>query len=71
MISPMIIAGSPPGGSEWPALDVWKKDDGKVYHFWAGEPGETADPRKDPHGAPDFQPLWNILDLTPEGRDTD
>jgi predicted dithiol-disulfide oxidoreductase (DUF899 family) len=33
--------------------------------------GETADPGQDPRGAPDFAPLWNVLDTTPEGRDTD
>lgn len=68
---PTDYRGLAPDGSEWPALDVWKKDSGKVHHFWAGESGETADPGEDPHGAPDPQPLWNILDLTPEGRGTD
>ena len=63
--------GLAPDGSEWPALDVWKKDDGKIRHFWAGEAGETADPGEDAHGAPDPMPLWTILDLTPEGRGTD
>ncbi|MBC7504926.1 MAG: DUF899 family protein [Sandarakinorhabdus sp.] len=65
---PKDYRGLAPDGSEWPALDVWKKDGGEVRHFWAGESGETADPGQDPHGAPDPQPLWNILDLTPEGR---
>ena len=37
----------------------------------ARESGKTAGPGEDPHGAPDPQPLWNILDLTPEGRGTD
>lgn len=60
-----------PNGDEMPALDVWVKRDGKVYHFWASELAETADPGQDPRGAPDPTPLWNILDLTPEGRGTD
>ena len=68
---PTDYRGLAPDGSEWPALDVWKKDDGKVYHFWAGESGKTADPGEDPHGAPDPTPLWTILDLTPGGRGTD
>lgn len=68
---PTDYRGLAPDGSEWPALDVWKKDDGKVRHFWAGESGETADPGEDPHGAPDPTPLWTILDLTPDGRGTD
>lgn len=68
---PSDYRGLAPDGSEWPALDVWKKDGGKVFHFWAGESGETADPGEDSHGAPDPTPLWTILDLTPEGRGTD
>jgi predicted dithiol-disulfide oxidoreductase (DUF899 family) len=30
--------------------------------------GEMADPGQDPRGAPDLDPLWTILDLTPAGR---
>lgn len=57
-------------GDEIPALDVWVRRDGKVHHFWAGEmDGNTMDPGQDPRGAPDIAPLWNILDLTPAGRD--
>jgi len=33
--------------------------------------GTMADPQQDPRGAPDFDPLWTILDTTPEGRGTD
>ena len=58
-------------GSEWPALDVWVRRDGKVLHFWGSELGGTADPGQDARGAPDPTPLWNILDLTPAGRGTD
>lgn len=63
--------GLAPDGSEWPALDVWTKRGGTVRHFWAGESGGTQDPGEDPHGAPDIAPLWNILDLTPDGRGSD
>jgi len=63
--------GLVPDGSEWPALDVWKKDGNTVRHFWAGESGQTADPGEDAHGAPDPIPLWTILDLTPAGRGGD
>jgi hypothetical protein len=30
-----------------------------------------ADPGQDPRGAPDLDPLWLMLDLTPGGRGTD
>jgi len=56
-------------GSEWPALDVWTRRDGVVRHFWGEELEGTSDPGQDPRGAPDLAPLWNVLDLTPAGRD--
>jgi predicted dithiol-disulfide oxidoreductase (DUF899 family) len=31
----------------------------------------TADPGQDPRGAPDLDPLWTVLDTTPEGRGKD
>ncbi|MDB4930625.1 MAG: hypothetical protein JWM10_3109 [Myxococcaceae bacterium] len=61
-----------PDGSEIPALNVFTRRDGTVRHFWSGEmTGSTADPGQDPRGAPDLAPLWNVLDVTPEGRGTD
>lgn len=62
--------GLAPDGSEWPALDVWKRRGAEVSHFWASESGGTQDPGQDPHGAPEIAPLWNLLDLTPGGRGT-
>jgi predicted dithiol-disulfide oxidoreductase (DUF899 family) len=59
-----------PDGQEWPALVVYHREAGRVRLFWAAEMnGEMADPGQDPRLAPDVAPLWNILDLTPEGRD--
>ncbi len=59
-------------GSEMPALNVFTRRDGTIRHFWSGEmTGETADPGQDPRGAPDLPPLWNVLDMTPEGRAAD
>jgi predicted dithiol-disulfide oxidoreductase (DUF899 family) len=55
-----------------PALNIFTRRDGTIYHFWAGEmSGDMADPGQDPRGAPDPDPLWSILDLTPEGRGGD
>ena len=52
-----------------PGLSVFTRDDGAIRHFWSGEmSGEMADPDQDPRGAPDLDPLWTILDLTPGGR---
>ena len=30
-----------------------------------------GDPGQDPRGAPDMAPLWNVLDMTPQGRGSD
>jgi predicted dithiol-disulfide oxidoreductase (DUF899 family) len=52
-----------------PALNIFTRKDGIVHHFYSAEMGsQTADPGQDPRGAPDLDPLWAILDLTPEGR---
>ena len=52
-----------------PGLSIFTRADGTVRHFWSGEMnGEMADPGQDPRGAPDLDPLWTILDLTPAGR---
>jgi predicted dithiol-disulfide oxidoreductase (DUF899 family) len=55
-----------------PAYNVFARKNGAIRHFWSGEMGsETADPGQDPRGAPDLDPLWTILDTTPEGRGAD
>ena len=55
-------------GGDIPCLHVLTRRDGTIRHFWSSEMTE-ADPGQDPRGAPDIAPLWNILDLRPEGRD--
>jgi predicted dithiol-disulfide oxidoreductase (DUF899 family) len=62
-----------PDGGEIPSLNVFTRRDGTIRHFWGGADmnGDTADPGQDPRGAPDPAPLWNVLDLTPEGRAPD
>jgi predicted dithiol-disulfide oxidoreductase (DUF899 family) len=55
-----------------PAVNVFTRRDGIIRHFWSAEMGpSTADPGQDPRGAPDIDPLWTMLDLTPEGRGAD
>jgi predicted dithiol-disulfide oxidoreductase (DUF899 family) len=52
-----------------PGFSVFSRSNGIVRHFYSGEMGEgMADPGQDPRGAPDLDPLWLMLDLTPEGR---
>ena len=55
-----------------PGYNVFTRRDGAIRHFWGSEmSGATADPGQDPRGAPDFDPLWTLLDTTPEGRGKD
>jgi predicted dithiol-disulfide oxidoreductase (DUF899 family) len=58
--------------ADMPGYSVFTRRDGTIRHFWSAEMGPgTADPGQDPRGAPDFDPLWTILDTTPEGRGKD
>lgn len=56
-----------------PTYQVFRKEaDGTVRHFYAAESAmHLADPGQDPHNAPDMNPLWILLDTTPEGRGAD
>lgn len=61
-----------PDGEQFPDLNVFKKTAGGISHFYNAElffvsPEEGQHPRH----ADMFWPLWNLLDLTPEGRGTD
>ena len=61
-----------PSDADVPGFSVFTRRNGRVYHFYSGEmSGAMADPGQDPRGAPDLDPLWLMLDLTPEGRGTD
>ncbi|MEC9342645.1 MAG: DUF899 family protein [Pseudomonadota bacterium] len=51
---------------------VFTRRDGTIRHFWSGEMSDDmADPGQDPRGSPEQDPLWLLLDTTPEGRGTD
>jgi predicted dithiol-disulfide oxidoreductase (DUF899 family) len=55
-----------------PGLSVFVRREGALRHFYSGEmSGEMSDPGQDPRGAPDLDPLWVMLDLTPAGRGVD
>jgi predicted dithiol-disulfide oxidoreductase (DUF899 family) len=55
-----------------PGFSVFTRHNGTIRHFYSGEmSGEMADPGQDPRGAPDLDPLWSMLDFTPEGRAPD
>jgi predicted dithiol-disulfide oxidoreductase (DUF899 family) len=55
-----------------PGFSIFTRRLGVTRHFYSGEmSGTMADPGQDPRGGPDLDPLWLMLDLTPEGRGTD
>jgi predicted dithiol-disulfide oxidoreductase (DUF899 family) len=59
-------------GTDTAAINVFTRRDGTIRHFWGAELGfESADPGRDPTTEPDLMVLWNVLDLTPDGRGTD
>ncbi len=55
-----------------PGFSVFSLSDGIIRHFWQRRDERAiADPGQDPRGAPDLDPLWLMLDMTPEGRGAD
>jgi predicted dithiol-disulfide oxidoreductase (DUF899 family) len=48
---------------------VFRKQDGKLRHFWGSEMSFAPPEPKQHHRAGDLvDPLWGLLDMTPEGR---
>ena len=61
-----------PQDADVPGFSVFHRQGGQIHHFYSCEiSAAMADPGQDPRGAPDVDPLWLMLDLTPEGRGTD
>jgi predicted dithiol-disulfide oxidoreductase (DUF899 family) len=62
----------PGSGEDNAAFNVFTRKGGAIHHFWGDEMGpESADPGQDPRGAVNAMPIWNLLDITPEGRAPD
>lgn len=62
--------GEYPDGSQWPACNVFVKRDGGIFHTYATELLFVESEMQARH-VDLMWPLWNFLDLTPEGRGTD
>jgi predicted dithiol-disulfide oxidoreductase (DUF899 family) len=61
-----------PDGIQRPMLTVFHRDDGVIRHFWSSELFYApTDPGEDPRHVATLEPLWNLFDLTPEGRPRD
>lgn len=61
-----------PEGEQQPIVNVFQKTEDGICHRYASElfflPSE---PGQNPRHIDNLWPLWNLLDLTPEGRGTD
>lgn len=56
-------------GSGRPMLNAFRRDGGVIRHFWGSELlYAPTDPGQDPRHAGTIEPVWNLFDLTPEGR---
>jgi predicted dithiol-disulfide oxidoreductase (DUF899 family) len=64
--------GEGPDGSQWPMMNVFVRRKGSIRHFWGSELlGAKAEPGQNDRHVDMLWPLWNALDLTPEGRGRD
>jgi predicted dithiol-disulfide oxidoreductase (DUF899 family) len=58
-----------PEGAQRPMLNVFHRDGDTIRHFWGSELFYGPwDPDQDPRHVGTLEPLWNLFDLTPEGR---
>lgn len=56
-------------GAQRPMLTVFHRDGDVIRHFWSSELFYApSDPGQDPRHVGTLEPLWNLFDLTPEGR---
>jgi predicted dithiol-disulfide oxidoreductase (DUF899 family) len=58
-----------PEGAQRPMLNVFHRDGRTIRHFWGSELFYApSDPGQHPRHVGTLEPLWNLFDLTPEGR---
>jgi predicted dithiol-disulfide oxidoreductase (DUF899 family) len=59
-------------GHQRPMLNVFHRDGGTIRHFWGSELFyASTEPGQDPRHVGTIEPVWNLFDLTREGRPTD
>jgi predicted dithiol-disulfide oxidoreductase (DUF899 family) len=64
--------GETADGSQVPMLNVFHRDGETIRHFWGAElTYGPSDPGQDHRSVGTLEPLWNLFDLTREGRPTD
>jgi predicted dithiol-disulfide oxidoreductase (DUF899 family) len=56
-------------GSQLPALNVFTRRDGRIHHTYATELlFAPSEPGQDGRHVDSIWPLWNLFDMTPDGR---
>jgi predicted dithiol-disulfide oxidoreductase (DUF899 family) len=61
-----------PEGRQRPMLTVFHRDGDAIRHFWSSELlYAPIEPGQHPRHVGTLEPLWNLFDLTPEGRPAD
>ena len=64
--------GETADGKQNPVLNVFVRRQGQIYHTYCTELlFAPRNPGQDPRHVDAIWPLWNLFDLTPEGRGTD
>jgi predicted dithiol-disulfide oxidoreductase (DUF899 family) len=59
-------------GAQRPMLNVFHRDGDTIRHFWGSELlYALSDPGQDPRHVGTIEPVWNLFDLTREGRPAD
>jgi predicted dithiol-disulfide oxidoreductase (DUF899 family) len=61
-----------PEGAQRPMLNVFHRDGATIRHFWGSELFYApTEPGQDPRHVGTLEPLWNMFDITREGRPAD
>lgn len=64
--------GEAADGAQLPMMNVFRRDGETIRHFWGSELlYAPTEPGQDPRHGDTIDPLWNLFDLTPEGRGSD
>jgi len=64
--------GETSDGDQMPMLNVFHRDADAIRHSWSSELLHApSDPGQDYRHVGTLEPMWNMMDFTPEGRATD
>jgi predicted dithiol-disulfide oxidoreductase (DUF899 family) len=58
-------------GNQLPVAHVFTRSDGRIHHRWSSELLASSDAGQESRHVDYMWPIWNVLDVTPGGRDPD